>query len=159
MANPLGIPVRRILAWLALGSMAAAVQADPIVYPAKGQSAAQTAADKSECQGWATQQTGVNPAATAQAPAQAQSPQGGLLRGGAKGAAAGAAIGAIAGDAGKGAAIGAVAGGMGGAMRRHGQQQQQQQAQAQQAQAQSQAMANFNRAYSACLKGRGYSVE
>ncbi|SMF94714.1 Glycine-zipper containing OmpA-like membrane domain-containing protein [Methylomagnum ishizawai] len=159
MANPLAIPLRRILALLAV---AAAVQAEPIVYPAKGQSAAQTAADKSECQGWATQQTGVNPAAQAQAPAPAQSPQGGLLRGGAKGAAAGAAIGAVAGDAGKGAAIGAVAGGMGGAMRRHGQQQQQQ-AQAQQAQAQSQAqsqaMANFDRAYSACLKGRGYSVE
>jgi len=133
----------------------------PIVYPAKGQSPEQTAADKAACQAWATRETGFDPLSAAQAPSASsnQPQQGGLLRGGAKGAAAGAAIGAIAGDAGKGAAIGATAGGVGGAARRRHQQQATAQAQAQQTQAQSQQMNTYFRAYGACLKGRGYSVE
>ena len=144
-------PNRSLTCLIFLGYALTAIAAEPIVYPAQGQSYDQMAADKGVCQSWATQQTGVNPSSMAQQqPAAPTGSQGGLLKGGAKSAA----IGAIAGDAGKGAAIGATAGGMGGAMRKHQAHKQQQQAQSQ-----SQAMDTFYRAYGACLKGKGYSVE
>ena len=149
-----------------------------VIYPAKGQSADQQAKDEGECQVWAKQNTGIDPlalanAASQPAPAAAPTqtaPSGQRVKGAVRGAAGGAAIGAIAGDAGKGAAIGAAAGTVaGGARKRQAEQQaaaanQQAQAQAQgQAQAQSantQAqLATFNKAYSACLEGRGYSVK
>jgi len=80
-------------------------------------------------------------------------------RGAAKGAAAGALIGAVAGDAGKGAAIGATTGGIAGG-RRSRKQKEQQQAQVQDATAKQQsAMATYQRAYTACLEGRGYTVK
>ena len=75
------------------------------------------------------------------------------LRGGARGAAAGAAVGAIAGDAGKGAAIGAAAGGL---RRGFGQRDQNRYDEAAASDA---ANNDFNRALSACLTGRGYSVK
>jgi hypothetical protein len=134
---------------------------EPFVYPAKGQSPEKMATDKAQCQAWATQQTGFDPmraAMTQTAPSQ-QTSRGGALKGGAKGAAAGAAIGAIAGNAGEGAAIGAAAGGFRGLARRRQQQQAEQQTEAQQAQAHSQQVNAFQRAYGACLKGRGYSIE
>lgn len=149
-----------LIAWVAATVPAAAQQT--YVYPAKGQSAQKMATDKAECQAWATQQTGFDPVAvsTSSSSSAPQQPQrGGLLKGGAKGAAAGAAIGAIAGNAGEGAAIGAASGGLlAGAKRRH-QQQAEQQAEAAQSQARSQHAGEFQRAYGACLKGRGYSVD
>jgi hypothetical protein len=149
-----------------------------VIYPAKGQSGEQQSRDEGECQTWAKQNTGVDPlalAATASQPppvaAQAPPPPDGQrVRGAARGAAGGAAIGAIAGDAGKGAAIGAVAGTVaGGARKRQGeresaaaneqaQAQAQQQGQAQAADTQAQ-LATFNKAYAACLEGRGYTVK
>lgn len=130
----------------------------PIVYPAKGQSAAQQKNDEGACGVWATDNTGIDPAALAsQPPAQADSgPEGQRVRGAARGALAGTAIGAIAGDTGKGAAIGATAGVFTGgrqARREHAQEQQQAQS------ANQGAMSTYFRAYGACLKGRGYSVE
>jgi hypothetical protein len=153
---------RPLVGLIALMAVAVPVAAQQTyVYPAKGQSAQKMATDKAECQAWATQQTGFDPVAASTAtPAAPQQPQrGGLLRGGAKGAAAGAAIGAIAGNAGEGAAIGAASGGLlAGAKRRH-QQQAEQQAEAAQSQARTQQAGEFQRAYGACLKGRGYSVD
>lgn len=155
-------PLTQCLPALALLAIAlSAFAQEPFVYPAKGQSPEKMATDKAACQAWATQQTGFDPmrAAEAQsAPAQ-PSQRGGMLRGGARGAAAGAAIGGIAGNAGEGAEIGAAAGGMRAFGRRRQQQQAAQQAEAQQAQAHSQQLAAFQRAYGACLKGRGYSVD
>jgi hypothetical protein len=134
----------------------------PIIYPAKGQSSQQQASDMGQCEAWAKQNTGVDPAAIAQHAAnqpQAQQPSGGRVRGAAGGAAAGAAVGAIAGDAGKGAAIGAVGGAVGGGIRqRHQAQAQQQQQQATQQQA-SQQLSTYNRALSACMTGRGYTIQ
>lgn len=141
---------------------ASALAQQPFVYPAKGQSPEKMARDKAECQGWATQQTGFDPmkeATTSQSTPSDKSQRGGVLRGGARGAAAGAAIGAIAGNAGEGAAIGAASGGLMAGAKRRQQQKAEQQAQAQQAQAHSEQVGNFQRAYGACLKGRGYSVE
>jgi uncharacterized membrane protein len=75
-----------------------------------------------------------------------------MVGGAAGGAAKGAIIGAIAGDAGKGAAIGAGAGAVGRGMRNR---RQERNYQGQVTAADSE----YNRAYSACLKGRGYSVD
>jgi len=133
----------------------------PIVYPARGQSPQQQSADTGDCQVWATQTTGVNPAAVAQQLANQPSysqPQSqpplpllGML--------GGAAIGGIAGG-GQGAAIGAITGGLFGGWRQQHQQQQQQQWNQQQAAdgfAQGQ-LASYNRAFGACMEGRGYVV-
>ena len=139
---------------------------DPIIYPNKGQSAEQQEKDKYECYNWAKSQTGFDPmqvpTATAPPPGQ-EAPKGGAVKGAASGALAGVAIGAIAGDAGKGAAIGAASGALFGGMRRHNQQVEQQQAQQQWEQQQAANYANqrnnYNRAYGACLEGRGYTVK
>lgn len=143
---------------LAVTATGAAAQ-QLIVYPAQGQSPEQQQKDQGECQSWATQSTGVDPAALAQAPPP---PTGSTWGGGeraagaTRGALGGLAIGAIAGDAGEGAAIGAVLGTMGGGRRaRMNQSAQQQQAQAQR----QQQMSTWNRAVAACLEARGYSVK
>jgi hypothetical protein len=135
----------------------------PLIYPAKGQSAEQQNKDQGECYVWAKQQTGVDPVAVAQASSSQPAPtgpQGERVRGAAGGAVAGAIIGEVANDdAGKGAATGAVVGTMAGGSRQRrnarAQQQQQQQAQ-QQSQA---ALATYNRAFAACMEGRGYVIK
>jgi predicted lipid-binding transport protein (Tim44 family) len=139
---------------------------DMYVYPQKGQSNKQMEKDKYECYGWAKKKTGFDPMAapTATAPPPAQeAPKGGLLRGAGRGALGGLAIGAIAGDAGKGAAIGAASGAMIGGIRRSEQVKQEDQAQQQWAQNKASQYAHnrseYNRAYSACLGGRGYTVK
>jgi hypothetical protein len=119
--------------------------AKTFIYPQKGQSAAQQSKDEGECRAWAQQQSGVDPNAP---PPQARHGRG-TVRGGAKGAATGAAVGAIAGDAGKGAAAGAVVGGVA------GRRQSKRTAQAQQAETAD----TFNRAFAACMEGRGYTVK
>lgn len=134
----------------------------PVYYPSKGQSQEQQAKDKNECYGWATQQTGYDPVAAAQAQQgsqqQGQQKGGGAVGGAAKGAAAGAAVGAIAGDAGKGAAAGAAAGGIGGGARKKKQEAAKQQAATEQQQAQSQELAQYQKAVGTCMQGRGYAV-
>ncbi len=146
---------------LATGLAANSPAAEPIIYPAQGQSQEQQMKDQGECAQWATQQTGVDPrqlagTASSQAPAPQQRQ---ALKGAAGGAIAGVAIGAIAGNAGKGAAIGATAGGLGGAVRQR-RQQNTQQSMNQQLQAQQQSQLDtYDRAYGACLSGRGYTVK
>jgi len=141
---------------------------DLIVFPAKGQTQEQMEKDKYECYGWAKQQTGFDPMQsqpTAQAaPAPSQGPQGERIKGAARGAAVGAVVGGIANDdAGKGAAAGAAGGVMVGGMKTR--QNRRQQAQTQQEQTQQQASADvqkrsaYDRAYSACLEGKGYTVK
>ncbi len=171
--------VMRHRRWLAAAVFVAGLACAPaaaqqlFIYPTKGQSPEQQNRDRYECHTWAVQQTGFDPMnaqvaqypATAAPPPAQEAPQGGLLRGGARGAAIGAVGGAIAGDAGKGAAIGAATGALIGGFRRRDQrrrqQQQQQNYQQQQAQYQARSSAQrdaYNRALSACLSGRGYTV-
>ena len=137
----------------------------PFIYPQKGQSAQQQQQDLSQCQGWAMQQSGVNPGqpAAPPPPPPQTGPQGQVVRGAARGAAVGVVGGAIGGDPGKGAAVGAAAGALVGGVRRRqdqrAQEEQYNQAVAQQQSAQAQGSAAFNRALAACLEGRGYTVK
>jgi Glycine zipper len=152
-----------LITLFAVGSVLAQ---DLVIYPAKGQSQEQLDKDKYECYSWAKQQSGFDPMQQPKAtepPPQQQAQQGGVVRGGARGAAIGAVGGAIAGDTGKGAGIGAATGALAGGMRRRDQQRQQQQAEQQWAQQQAATYTKnrdgYNRAYGACLEGRGYTVK
>ena len=136
---------------------------DVFVYPAKGQSAEQQTLDKAQCSDWAKQETGfdpMNPPKVVVAPAEDKS--GGAA---AKGLARGAIVGSVIGKASnlkrtESAAAGALIGGV-----RSGKSAQaQQQAQTNQAQQQGQAELDnrrdtYNRAYKACLEGRGYTAK
>jgi Glycine zipper len=155
--------LQRVAIGLTVWTLTFAVAAQqPIIYPARGQSAQQQNNDTAQCQLWAKQTTGVDPVAIAQQGANQQGApqqQGGMLKGAAGGAALGAAGGAIAGDAGKGAAIGAIVGTAAGGLRQRRRNEEaagQQQANNQQA---SQQMATFSRAVAACMTGRGYTVQ
>lgn len=154
-------------------------------FPRNGQTADQQLKDESDCYGLAKQRTGIDTQAPApkgpsaeevaaaqkQAADNAKQVQGGRVRGAARGAGGGAAIGAIAGNAGTGAGAGAVAGTMKGGMaqRQANAQSKQQavaQATAQQKKAAEQLQAEhqegidtFQRAFSACMDARGYSVK
>jgi hypothetical protein len=111
------------------------------VYPAKGQTAEQQGRDAAECQAWAKQQTGYDPAV-----GTAKGAGIGAAIGALGGAAAGAAIGAASGaGAGRGAAVGAVVGGVGGAAGGGAYQY-------------SKTKDGYDRAYGACMTGRGYTV-
>jgi Glycine-zipper domain len=130
------------------------------VNPKNNQSPQQQAKDENACYATAQQQTGIDPAAPATAPAEAKKKQGGGAKGAAGGAAGGAAIGAIAGDAGTGAAIGATAGAVRGRRQqkkanKQAEQQSQQQAQTEQ----QQKLDTFRRAFSSCIDAKGYSVK
>jgi hypothetical protein len=154
-------------------------------FPRNSQSADQQLKDEAECYGMAKQRTGIDAqapvptgpsaeeiaAAQKQAAENAPKAEGGRVRGAARGAAGGAAIGAIAGDAGKGAGAGAVAGTMRGGMKqREANAQSTEKAAAQVAAAQKKAAEDlrmqheegidtFQRAFSACMDARGYSVK
>ncbi len=129
------------------------------IYPAKGQSQAQQDKDRYECHSWAVQQTGFDPSKATATYSQSAPPQGGVVQGAAKGAVVGVVGGAIAGDAGKGAAIGAATGGLLGGMRRNNQIREQQYQNQQQANATAAQQNSYNRAMTACLTARGYSVD
>jgi hypothetical protein len=163
MRQALHILVFLFLTTLATGPVLAQ---DLFIYPNKGQSQEQMEKDKYECYQWAKQTTGFDPMqeprATAPSPGQ-EAPRGGVLPGAARGAALGVIGGAIAGDTGKGAAIGAATGALFGGMRRREQQRQHQQAEQQWAQEQAAQYSHkrneYNRAYGACLEGKGYTVK
>ena len=147
-----------LLATLLVGT---AVAQDLVIYPAKGQSQEQMDQDKYACYTWAKQQSGFDPT---QAQSASQSPQtqgagGERVRGAARGAAVGVVAGAIGGNAGKGAAAGAAAGTMVGGMKKREQQRQQAQVQEQQSAADSQKQNAYNRAFGACMEGKGYTVK
>ena len=145
-----------------------AMAQDFFIYPNKGQSNEQMEQDKFQCYEWAKGQTGFDPM---QAPTATSAPPsksntnvaGSTVKGAAGGALLGLGIGAIAGDAGKGAAIGALSGGALGGIRSHSKKQQEAQAQEQWEQEQvaqyTQKRNAYNRAYVACLEGRGYTVK
>ncbi|MGH8064100.1 MAG: glycine zipper family protein [Candidatus Entotheonellia bacterium] len=147
------------LLWIGLVGRVPALGGELYIYPNKGQSAEQQSRDRYDCHMWAVQQTGVDPTRAQASTPPPPPPTGGVFKGAARGAAVGAIGGAIAGDAGEGAAIGAATGGVIGGMKQRGQARSQQQAQANQAAQQQSAYAAYDRALSACLSGRGYTVK
>ena len=147
------------LPWKAEAQTSISSSLGVIVYPSKGQSAQQQSRDEGECYTWAKQQTGIDPVAVASAPTKQEGPAvggGERVRGAARGAVGGLAVGAIAGDAGKGAGIGAVVGTMaGGHQARKNKAAKEQQAQ----QSKSSTLQHFNKAFGACMEGRGYTIK
>jgi len=132
------------------------------VFPANDQDTATQDADEMACYKWAINQTGYDPLnpTVVQAAEVDTSADGTAVKGAARGAAGGAAVGAIAGDAGKGAAIGATVGGVRGIRAKKGGDAQQQQANEQAATATSADLANdYNKAFSVCMEGKGYTVK
>lgn len=159
---PVTRTVCRIIAAALLSGVASpglAAAQDPYVFPAKGQSADQMEGDKYSCYQWAKGQTGFDPmqAPTATAPPPKQ--KGGVVKGAAGGAALGAVAGGIGGDAGKGAAIGAATGGLVGGVRKRRSQQEQEQYSQEQSAGYEQRRGEYNRAWAACLEGKGYTVK
>lgn len=139
--------MRRFVGWVLLIAFGVVVsgcatmqQPTVYAYPKKGQSAEQQSRDRLECEAWAKQQTGFDPAADT-----AKGAGLGALIGAVGGAATGAAVGAAAGSPGKGAAIGAAAGGLGGAAIGGGL-------------GYSKSKEGFNNAFAACMSTRGYEV-
>lgn len=111
------------------------------VYPAKGQTAEQQGRDTQDCQTWAKQNSGFDPAMDT-----AKGAGIGAVIGAVAGAATGAAVGAATGTgAGTGAAagaiIGGVGGGVGGGIYKY-----------------SKSKDGYDKAFAACMEGRGYSV-
>ena len=132
------------------------------IFPGEGQDQAQQDKDEMECFTWAKNQTGYDPLNPTQVEAAQvdRSADGSAIRGAAGGAAAGAAIGAIAGDTGDGAAIGAIVGGIRGRRAKKARDAQQQQQNNAQAAASEQAMmADYKKAFSACMEAKGYTVK
>jgi hypothetical protein len=136
-------------------------------YPEHGQSADQQSKDRYECSLWAVQQSGFDPSApnvpTSDRVIVSGPPPG---TGTAIGAIAGAVLGAaLAGDddAGAGAVFGGITGAMIGsasdAQRAQEGQMQMSAQEQQQAAAMAHKAADYRRAISACLSGRGYSVK
>ncbi len=137
----------------------AAFAQEPIFYPNKGQSADKLEQDKYACYQWAKGQTGFDPMQVPTASSAPPEKKGGALRGAAGGAALGAIGGAIAGDAGKGAAIGAATGGVIGGVRRHRSTKEQEEWAQKESSGYAQKRNTYNRALSACMEGRGYTVK
>ncbi len=132
------------------------------VFPSKDQDKATQDADETACFKWAKEQTGYDPMnPTKVVAAQADtSLDGSAVVGAAGGAAAGAAIGAIAGDTGQGAAIGAVVVGLRGRRSRVVGDQREQQQNEQAAAAKTKELADeYNKAFTACMEGKGYTVK
>ena len=105
-----------VLVTVVLAGCASSSQPSVVAYPAKGQSAELQAKDSNECQAWAKQQSGYDPATET-----------------AKGAGIGAVVGAV---------LGGVGGAVGGGAYQY-----------------SKTKEGHDRAYSACMQGRGYTVK
>jgi hypothetical protein len=133
--------------------------AQPMAFPAKGQTPEQQEQDQFSCYKWAAKETGVDPMnMQGTAPPKQESVAGGAVRGGAKGAALGAIGGAIGGNAGKGAKIGAAVGGGAGVMGSNRRNRQRQSDAKQEHKAQQADRGQYDRAWGLCMKGKGYEV-
>lgn len=138
--------MKRILTVAVLGaftivSTGLAAAADVFVYPKNGQTKEQQEQDEFGCYKWAKEQTDFDPNKPV-APASAPAPKGGAVSGAAKGAAVGAGVGAA-----------------GGAHKKRKGEKQQAAAQQQAAQQQEASVDGYQRAFGACMEGKGYTVK
>jgi hypothetical protein len=152
----LRIIVSTFTVWLVVFGPGSPAAQDLFVYPAKGQSEEQSGRDKEECHGWAVSQTGVDPEKLA-AEATSAPPSG--TGGGLEGAGVGAARGAMSGEAGAGAIRGIGIGRLVRAVRARQQMEEQHQAATQGHEQRQAQLQKYDRAYTACLTRRGYTVQ
>ncbi len=146
------------------GSINISLADELMIFPGQGQSNETMEKDKYSCYGWAKEQTGFDPMkapATTTAP-PSQTNQGSTARSAGRGALGGAVLGVIIGDNSKSAARGAVAGGLIGGVRQNYKNntvdQKTQEWQQREANNYANNRNKYNRAYSACLEGKGYTV-
>jgi hypothetical protein len=159
MNNLLRTTIYSLLTLLVAGQ---AIAQELYIYPAKDQSAEQMEKDKYECYSGAKNDTGFDPMAVPRATTSA--PKGEKKKGGAlKGAAAGAVAGKVLGSSSKTTKRSAAAGGLIGGVSQSSKNSKTEQKQKDWEQKKSANYANnrnnYNRAYSACLEGRGYTVK
>lgn len=151
-----------VFSLLALAIPGKALSQEVFIYPQKGQSAEQQDKDKYECYNWAKTNSGFDPMAAPATrtppPRTAEKSHGAL-----KGAAIGAVGGKILGDSKKTTRRSAAAGGLLGGVRQHQHNSREQQRvddwERQEASNYANNRNNYNRAYAACLEGRGYTVK
>ena len=154
------LAMQRTVVFIALVGFALAAAAaaeEPEVYPAKGQTVEQQERDQFECHEWATKDTGVDPVALAEGQPGGATPssnEGGAARGAGIGAMRGAAEGNAAAGAARGVGIGRMI-----SVLRAKRQLREQQAKAAQRATVHNELDKYDRAYAACLIGRGYSVK
>ena len=142
---------------------------DPIVYPAEGQSQDQMEKDKFECYKWSKEQTGFDPMKTPTTqtapPAKEEKVWGAgktAVAGGAGGAIVGGAVGGRKGVLTGGligAAGGAVIGGARSSKQRDREERKRKEWEQREANRYARARNEYNRAFGACMEGRGYSVK
>lgn len=151
-----------IVAVTLIGGTVSAEANDLIIYPANNQSPKQMEQDKYSCYGWAKAQTGFDPMlmpTTSTPPPSQQKDSGGV----AKGALGGAALGLILGDSGESAVRGAAAGGLVGGLRQgsanKATEQKTKEWEQQETNKYMKSRNLYNRAYGACLEGKGYTVK
>jgi outer membrane lipoprotein SlyB len=158
-----------ILLFFSIFFAGAVLAQDPIVYPAKGQSEDQIEKDKYQCYSWAKKQTGFDPMktpTTTSAPPAKEEKVWGAGKSGVAGGATGAIVGGIAkGKKGavRGGLIGAGAGALIGGVRSSNQRNREEQKRKEWEQGEAnnyvRARNEYNRAFGACMEGRGYSVK
>jgi Glycine zipper len=143
-----------------------ALAQEPIIYPKKGQGKQQMERDKFDCHQWAKKETGFDPLTPATAstpPPVKETTKASAGRGAVGGGLVGLGVGALMSAPGKGAAIGAASGALIGGVRRkkHTEQQDQKEQQWAQSEAADQQHKRnyYNRAFSACMEARDYTVK
>ncbi len=146
------------------GWHSALAQSGMYVYPKKGQSREKQSRDKWECHNWGVEQTGYDPSAPQGSIAARKSSKekmaGGAAGSGVKGAVRGAAMGGITGgNVGQSAATGAGIGRLRARIKRRRAEQQRKQQEQEQQRRQQQQLAHYQRAYTACMEGRDYTVK
>ena len=151
--------MRILFTLIAFFALTTVVQAHGLfIFPNEGQSQDQQDKDEFQCIRAATDRTGFNPMAAPGATRARPETQGGAVRGAAGGALLGTAVGALTGNTRRGALAGAAGGGLLGGMRREDSRRQQDQWADEQAAIQQADRAQWERAFSACMQARGYTV-
>ena len=153
--------ISSVLTVVLSGAINVSMASDPIVFPAKGQSNEQMEKDKYACYGWSKKETGFDPMATPKAstpPPSQTKKSGGVARGGLGGAALGGIVGGSSG-AKKGLAAGGIVGGARQGSANKKTEQKSKEWEQQEANKYAQGRSKYNRAYSACIEGKGYTVK
>jgi len=145
-----------LIVFFALAPLAQAQEL--FIFPNDGQDQDQQDLDEFQCIRVARDRTGFDPMSTPTASTRAPETRGGALGGAAGGALLGTAVGAIAGNTRQGLGIGAAAGGLLGGMRRADSNRQQDRWAQEETANYQRDRNNWNRAFTACMESRGYTV-